>query len=188
MKYSKGVLTKTILKGILFAGGIAIASTSPVFVSRAIPALARFAIGKLKRKKRSFYDVFSYLKRKNLLVMENRKGQLFISLTPEGKKIAGKYQIDDLRIKKSRKWDGKWRILIFDIKDKERIKREALRGKIKELGLFQLQKSVWIHPYDFSKEIGLLRSFFNLSKDEMKIIIAAEIEEDEKARKFFRLV
>ena len=45
---------------------------------------------------------------------------------------------------------------------------DVVRGKIKDLGLFQIQKSVWAHPYDFQKEVELLRSFFNLTKDEMK--------------------
>ncbi|MDO8529421.1 MAG: hypothetical protein Q7S18_02025, partial [bacterium] len=109
------------------------------------------------------------------------------SLTEEGKKKAGKYQIDNLEIKKPKKWDKKWRILIFDIKNRDKLKREALRGKIKELGLYQLQKSVWVCPYEFVKEMNILRSFFNLSNDEMKIINAHEIENDNDIKIFFNI-
>jgi len=77
--------------------------------------------------------------------------------------------------------------LIFDIQDKQRIKREALRGKIKELGLCQIQKSVWVYPYDFKKEMILLREFFGLTNAEMKLITASEIENDELIKDFFKL-
>jgi CRISPR-associated endonuclease Cas2 len=119
--------------------------------------------------------------------MEYRGKQLYISLTKEGKKKAGRYQIDDLKIAKPSRWDGKWRLLIFDIEDKQKLKREALRGKLKELGLFQLQKSVWICPYFFRKEIGILRQFFGFTLKEMKVITALEIEGDREARQYFRL-
>ena len=137
--------------------------------------------------KSSYINSFYYLKEKGFIHIENRGGQIYISLTEEGKKKAGKYQIDDLEIERPKKWDKKWRIMIFDIQDKQKIKREALRGKIKELGLFQLQKSVWIYPYDFSKEIKILRDFFGLTKDEMKIIIASTVEDDGKLKEFFKL-
>ena len=176
--------TENIIMGIFFAGVITIAA--PYFTAIAIPKIIRFAI-KNKKEKQAFCNTFSRLKRRGLIKISNRNGQIYISLTTEGKKKAGKYQINDLRIKKPAKWDKKWRILIFDIENKQKIKREALRGKIKELGLFQLQKSVWIYPHDFSKEIKLLRDFFGLTKNEMQTIIAEKIEDDKRAKMFFKL-
>ncbi|OGI16846.1 MAG: CRISPR-associated endonuclease Cas2 [Candidatus Moranbacteria bacterium RIFCSPHIGHO2_02_FULL_40_12b] len=108
-------------------------------------------------------------------------------MTPEGRKWAGKYQIDDLKIKKPWHWDKKWRVLIFDIKEKQRSKREALRGKLKELGFYQIQKSVWVCPYEFKKEIAILRSFFGLTSDEMTIMEVNSIENDQKIKSFFKI-
>lgn len=122
-----------------------------------------------------------------LISVEYRGKQLYVSLTEEGKKKVKKYWIDDLQIKKPEKWDGKWRIMIFDIKDKQKIKREALRGKIKELGLYQLQKSVWGCPYNFEREAGILRDFFGFDYKEMKLIVASEIEGDRAIRQYFKL-
>jgi len=180
---------KMILNGILWSGGIAIASTSPYFVPRVMPEIIKYAKYKVKKrqKERNFTSSFYYLRKNGYINIDNKNGQIFISLTEEGKKKAGKNQIDDMKIKIPPKWDRKWRILIFDIKDKQRIKREALRGKIKELGLFQLQKSVWIYPYDFAKEMELLRTFFYLTKDEMQIIYDARIENDKEAKAWFSL-
>ncbi|PIP27294.1 MAG: hypothetical protein COX30_02650 [Candidatus Moranbacteria bacterium CG23_combo_of_CG06-09_8_20_14_all_39_10] len=180
---------KIILKGILASGGIAVAATSPYFVSRALPKIFKYAKYELKRRKKikNFQRSFYYLKSQDMIRTENRGGQIFISLTSEGKKKAGKHQIDDLIIKPAKKWDKKWRVLIFDIKEKHKIKRESLRGKIKELGLYQLQESVWVCPYEFQKEMEILRAFFQLKNDEMKVITASEIENDEKIKAFFRI-
>lgn len=159
-KDKKGEMIKIILKGILYAGGITIALTSPYFIPRILPKIIRYARYKKKMEeiqKRRFYNAFRYLKNKGLLEMEYRGKQVYISLTPEGKKFCGRYQIDDLKIKKPLRWDKKWRVLIFDISEKNKIKRESLRGKLKELGLYPLQKSVWVCPYEFYKEMDMLR-------------------------------
>jgi len=188
MRGKRSEITKTILKGLLYGGGITIALTSPHFITKILPRIIKYARHKEKMKKierRRFYNSFSYLKKQGFIKMQHKGSQLYISLTKEGRKKCGKFQIDDLKIKKPIKWDKKWRILIFDIKEKQRIKREALRGKLKELGLYQLQKSVWVCPYNFFKEIDLLRRFFGLKDKEMKIITASEIENDEELKIFF---
>lgn len=186
---NKTEITKSILKGIFLCGAIVIASTSPRFTSKILPELIRQASLKLKNKKdnKKVYDTFSRLRNQGLIKFEEKGKQIYISLTKEGKKKAGKYQIDKLKIKKPKKWDKTWRVLIFDVKDKQKMKREALRGKIKEMGLYQLQKSVWVCPYDFAEEADVLRSFFGLSGNEMKIITASKIEDDDKIKKIFKL-
>ncbi len=181
-------ITNAILKGLFYGGAIAIASTSPFFLPRILPRIikyARYQKKKRENEKKGFYNAFYKLKNQGLIEMEYRNKQLYISLTEEGRKRCGKFQVDDLKIKKPLRWDKKWRILIFDIKEKNRVKREALRGKIKELGLYPLQKSVWVCPYDFFKEMDTLRRFFGLKDKEMKIITASEIENDAEIRTFF---
>ena len=186
---SKKEISKIILKGILVSGGIAIAATSPYFISRILPKIISCAKYELKKRKKikNFQRSFYYLRSCGMIKVKKHQGQIFISLTEEGKKKAGRYNFDNLKIKRPQKWDKKWRILIFDIPNKHKIKREALRGKIKELGLYKLQESVWICPYEFQKEMDLLRNFFFLKKGEMKVITALEIEDDREAKSFFRI-
>lgn len=59
-------------------------------------------------------------------------------------------------------WDGKWRIVIWDIPEKRRIARDLLRHKLKWLGFNQLQKSIWVTKKnctpllrDFVKQLGI---------------------------------
>lgn len=187
------------MSALLMVGAVVLAASSPMFGT----VLVREFKKEMRRKNRlkAKYNVpqkeeypkekirsaFYYLKRKGLIDVEYRGPQMYIMLTEKGKKKAGKFQIDDLKIKKPEKWDGKWRVLIFDISDKHKAKREALRGKLKQLNLYQLQKSVWICPYEFGDVVKILREFFGLTDDEMKVIAASEIEKDDRARDFFSL-
>ena len=178
-------LSHYILGGLLVLGTFAALAVAPG-LAQLVPYLS---IKKriTKKDKMSLYSAFSYLRKRGYVRCDYRGNQLYISLTKQGKKLAGKYQVDDLSLARSRKWDGLWRILIFDVKKKDRLKREALRGKIKELGLYQLQKSVWLYPYSFDQEMRLLRSSFGFTPQEMKMITANGVEDDEKIREHFKL-
>ena len=179
--------TKIILKGLLWTGAVAIASTNPLFLHKLAPKLVRYAGYKINKRRRlkTFQRSFYYLGQRGLINFEKKGKQLYVSLTKEGKRKAGKYNIDNLEIKKPKKWDEKWRILIFDIEDRHKIKREALRGKLKQLGFYKLQKSVWVCPYSFQREVEILRDFFSLNYGEMRVITSNEVEYDEEMRSFF---
>lgn len=60
------------------------------------------------------------------------------------------------------KWDGKWRLVIWDIPEKRRVARDLLRFKLKQLGFKKWQKSVWASKVnctkllrDFIKQVGI---------------------------------
>ena len=56
---------------------------------------------------------------------ENKEGLAEIILTKDGEKKALIFKIDEIEIKKPAKWDGEWRIVIFDIP--ERFKKQGRR-------------------------------------------------------------
>ncbi len=185
-----GEISQLILKSVLLSGAIAVACTSPQFGYRAMPQLMKYLAWKRRQNKtdeKRFYNSFYRLQKRGLIRMEYHGKQLHISLTAEGERHIRDNRIDYMEIKKPWRWDGKWRVLIFDIKEKQRLKREALRGKLKELGLFKLQDSVWICPYQFQKEMKILRDFFGLDREAMKVMVASEIEDDAAARRHFGL-
>jgi DNA-binding transcriptional regulator PaaX len=131
--------------------------------------------------------VFYRLLKSGYIISERRNHDLYIRLTEKEKRTAGWLQIDALKIKRPKKWDGKYRLVIFDISQLKRIYRDALRGKLRELGFVRLQKSVWLHPFDCKDEIELLREFFGLSEKEMRLIIAEDIGDDKWIRKIFQI-
>lgn len=50
-------------------------------------------------------------------------------------------------------WDGKWRIIIFDIPEKNRQIRNLLRYRLKEWGFIKWQKSVWATKRNITKRM-----------------------------------
>lgn len=170
-KKPRSEIAKDVLYWLLVAGAVYVTAGSPNFVPRLIRSYKKWQ----KYSKDKVYDTFYRLRRRGLIEIRREGTQLHISLTPEGKKKAGYFQINDLKINRPQKWDGQWRIVIFDIAELKKIHREAFRGKLKELGFQLLQKSVWVHPFDCRAEIDLLRSFFGLSEEELRLIVSEEI-------------
>jgi len=188
-KRPKSEIVKDILYWLSVAGAVAIAATSPYFGVNLLKAYKKAQKQKREKKypRKKFYDAFYNLKRQGLIEIKKQNHQIYISLTREGKKKAGWLQIDALEIKKQKRWDRKWRIVIFDISQLKKLYREAFRGKLKELGFYPLQKSVWIYSFPCQTEIELLREFFGLTEKEIRLITAENIGDDSKLRKFFNL-
>ncbi|MEW6610573.1 MAG: CRISPR-associated endonuclease Cas2 [Patescibacteria group bacterium] len=173
-------MAKKILRGVATAGLIILAAQSPLFAARLWKGIFHeFKEGDRKERKR-LYDAFTYLMRQGMLKVRYKNNQMFISLTAVGKKRVGKDDIDTLAIMSPRRWDGKWRILLFDVPTRERSKREALRGKLIELGFTMLQKSVWVHPYECSHEVQTLKRFFGFDDQAVKVIPVPHLGGDEK--------
>lgn len=182
----KSEISKDILKGLLFSGAVCVASTSPYFIINLINSFKKKRKWSQYKNKR-IYNKFYDLRKEGCIKIEKKNHQIYISLTEKGKRKANWMQIDELKIKKTKKWDNKWRIVIFDISQLRTIHRNAFRGKIKESGFYQLQKSVWIHPYECKDEINLLRDFFGLNQKEVRLITANDIEDDGFLRKIFKI-
>lgn len=55
------------------------------------------------------------------------------------------------------KWDGKWRIVSFDVPQEFKTARDALRHLLRRAGFLQVQKSLYVHPYPCNELVKLLR-------------------------------
>lgn len=176
-------IAKDIFTWLLVGGMVAVAATSPYFVQNVINAYQKSK----KYPKQKVSDTFYRLRKQGMIEIQTVNHQIYISLTPEGRKRAGILQIDKLKITRPKRWDRKWRLLMFDVPQKRKIYREALRGKLKELGFLPLQKSVWVYPFECRAEMELLQDFFGLSQNELRLIIAENIGDDSGLRQEFKL-
>ena len=107
-------------------------------------------------------------------------------LTKEGKEKALTLKLEKIKIKDSKRWDGKWRIVIFDIPEDIKRKREIIRYLLKRIGFRELQKSVFVYPFDCEKEINYVVKNFHLKKY-VRFIVAERIDNGEKIRRKFNL-
>ena len=90
--------------------------------------------------------------------------------------------------KQKKEWDGKWRIIIFDIREDRRRIRDSLRNRLNWLGFKELQKSVWIFPYNIRKEIEEILDICNINIiGDVRFLTVEKISKDEDLKKEFEL-
>lgn len=179
-------LARKVLMGLLLTGGIAIAATSPYFlinIARAYSRNKRYQ----NSDKRKIAQALSYLKNNQLIILKEENDRVTAELTEKGKRKIKQFQFNELQIVRPEKWDGKWRIAIFDIPEKLRKGRDALRNKLNNLGFYELQKSVWAHPYPCENEIQLVAEMFKATPF-INIILADKISNDVKLKSYFHLL
>lgn len=177
-------IVKDVLKTLAISGMVYVAASSPYFTIGLLRKIKKWRRYPKKKVSNAFY----VLRKQGCIKIEKKNKQIYIFLTEKGKKKAGWLQIDALKIKKPKKWDRKWRIVIFDISELKKFQREAFRGKLKELGFSPLQKSVWIQPFPCSDEINLLKDFFGLSDREVRMLIAKNIGDSESLKEIFKII
>ena len=117
----------------------------------------------------------------------NKDGTITFVLSENGKQKALRFNIDKLEIKKPIQWDKKWRIVMFDVPEKLRRLRDSLRLHFKEIGLIELQKSVFVYPYSCENEIEFILEFYNAQKY-VRFILAEKIDNQLHLMKKFDLL
>lgn len=117
---------------------------------------------------------------------KNTDGQTIIILTEKGKKKILSYQLEKIMIEKPPKWDGKWRVIIYDIKKERKILGDIFRRFLQKMQFIKLQKSVYLTPYPCDEQIEFLRQYYGLG-EEILYLVAQKIENEEVYKKYFGL-
>ncbi len=87
---------------------------------------------------------------------------------------------------KPKRWDGKWRMVIFDIPERRKGARAVLRDALRRIGFLKLQNSAWVYPYDCEELVALLKTDYRLGK-EVLYIVADKLERDRTLCEHFEL-
>lgn len=179
-----------VIQGLTKALLVTLATGAVITLALAFPGLGylykAFKKEQWEEAKRrgSLKATIKRLERQNLVSWSEKNDELTLNLTEEGNKKVLKYKIDDLRIEKPRKWDGWWRVIVFDIPEDEKIAREIFRNKLKEMDFYSLQKSVFVCPYECKDEIDFLRHTLEITPY-VHIITAKEITGLEYSKRTF---
>ncbi len=166
-RVKKGVIVKKILLTVAAtaaAGGFVLALAAMPGLGVVAHSFIQWYKNQDRQGRYRIRKTFERLRQERLIEMnETSDGKTKIILTEEGKKKVLEYRFEDIKIEPMKKWDKKWRMVIFDIPEHHKKARNALRDKLRELEFYQLQKSVWIHPYECRDEINFIIEFFNIS-------------------------
>ena len=180
-KMRKRNLRNAALMAIGAAGIIAVAAVAP----NMFQILGR--TGALARLKYRSKGVLARLKQKGEIEFVERDGKKYAQLTDRGEKALDlnreKLKIID---NKPKKWDRRYRLVMFDIPEKHKKVREHLRFEMQEIGFLRIQDSAWVYPYDCEEFIALLKADLHIGKDVLYTVVE-EIGNGKWIRKHFGL-
>ncbi len=107
-----------------------------------------------------------------------------LCLTREGEAKLARIEALADGLPRKRRWDRRWRILIFDIPERKKNMRDRLRCTLLAAGFVKLQDSVWAFPHECEEFVALLKSDLRIGK-EMLYLIVEEMEGDDALKKRF---
>lgn len=113
-------------------------------------------------------------------------GSVTMVLSENGRKRAMLYNISEMKISKPEQWDKKWRIILFDIPEKIKKARDALRHSLLSLGCHEYQKSVFVHPFECRDEIDFVIEFYQV-RPFVRFIVADYLDNALHIKQKFRL-
>jgi DNA-binding transcriptional regulator PaaX len=168
---------RLILQSVAATGLLAVALVAP----NVVDAIQR--LGFLPKHRQGEYIAAARrkLKKEGLLVEEDG----FLRLSPKGERALCALS-PQMLLRKPRKWDGKWRVLIFDIPERRRRSRDTIRMRLRASGFLRAQDSVWIYPYPCEEFVALLKAECRVGKD-MLYLIVDTLEGDIDFRRKFGL-
>src|SRR3989344_1400032 len=132
-------------------------------------AQARTALGRLAQK--------------GWIVFERKDGKNFARITEAGRR-AFAFEAQRTGLYPRRRWDKRWRIVMFDVPERRRAVRAKLRTAMKSLGFVRLQDSAWVYPYDCEDLIALLKAELKIGFSALYLVVE-HIENDKYLREEF---
>tara|TARA_B100000378_G_scaffold237171_1_gene204269 strand:- start:374 stop:943 length:570 start_codon:yes stop_codon:yes gene_type:complete len=162
-------------------------------LSVALIAPNALQILKVRSNNKHYHYKKTYIKNKvlrkmserGLICIEERQGTSFARITSKGKEVLRKKTYSGV-IPRNKKWDKKWRIIVYDISEKYEGKRNLLRQALQRVGFKKIQGSVWVFPYECRQFLSLLRADLNLDK-EIVYLETSFIENEEQILSWFKI-
>lgn len=160
---------------VLAMGGI-------VLTSLVIPNLP-MALGAVVKawkhlNRRELGKIIKRLEKQDLIAISENNGKTQIIITDKGKKKLLEYDFENIELN-TKKPDGKWRLIIFDIPEHNKRSRDAFRRKLLQLNCIRLQDSVFASAYPIQQEVDFLCHYLGIS-DFVTLASVDRIERGEK--------
>lgn len=184
----------TVRRILTLLGAGAVLSLS-LFVTPAAAMLAKPFLDDKRDRDRNAWRQFSLrylrttikrLQKEKIVTVEEKNGEHIIVLTKHGKHRILKYSLETLSIEKPARWDGRWRLVIYDVAKQKKYLRDVFRETLKSIGFYQLQESVWLYPYPCEKEVTFLREYYGIG-NEVVYVVATTLEDDSPYITYFGL-
>lgn len=176
----KGEIQKALLGAIGVSGLLLVAMAAP----NALQLLTKLPHNKYRFNNQA-KTALSRLKSRGLIRFTNEGGKHYAEITSAGRRELMRSEGRMAQHVARKKWDKRWRIVMFDIPERRRKARDQLRARMRSLGFFRLQDSAWTYPHDCEDVIALLKTELHLGSAVLYLI--ADIDNDRKLREEFGL-
>ncbi|KKU06495.1 MAG: hypothetical protein UX10_C0031G0016 [Candidatus Magasanikbacteria bacterium GW2011_GWA2_45_39] len=183
-KFERGELRAIVLASVGLVG----------MVSLVLMAPNAMQMIKLFKKRDRKYQTPTHLRKvvqrmhkQGYLLIKNYGNEEKVILTDKGRYELMRYQSQEKKLQIGKKWDGKWRIVIFDIEEEHHWLRDKIREQIQQFGFQKLQQSVWVYPYECEELVTLLKADCRMG-EELLYIVADEIEGEDFLKKKFKIL
>lgn len=125
----------------------------------------RYHYGIPELKKSTLSAALKRLREAGYIEKDVDEGKIIFKLTSIGKDVIHP-EFDES------KWDGRWRIVMFDIPENKRTVRDLFRRRLKEWGFKNWQQSIWITKKNVTK--GLRDLISDLEIDSWVALIESD--------------
>jgi hypothetical protein len=115
-------------------------------------------------RKKDFNREAKRLQKKGFVALTKTEDGWIVKILKKGKERYKEIEMANLKLTKPEKWDGKWRMFVFDIPEEMHSRRDTLRRKLKDLGLYNIQRSVFVYPFDCRKELEFVAGYYDLAR------------------------
>lgn len=180
----RNMVRNALLSTIAFVPMLTVAMAAPKVLSLIKDEHVDYILP--RNPKRRLQENISRLKKKGLVTFEKNGEKCYLRLTQAGRKELERVTQKETPIQKPRRWDRRWRIVIFDIPEARKSQRNRIRTLVRNLGFYCLQQSVWVYPYDCEEVIALLKTDLKIGT-QLLYVIADAIEYDRPLRQHFKL-
>ncbi|MBU1032736.1 MAG: hypothetical protein ABII13_04745 [Patescibacteria group bacterium] len=178
-----GEISKAILT---IVAGLGICS-AVILLPGLVQAVPIFSTRKTHEKKKLLNKTLKRFERRGLIkAWTDGRGDEKVKLTTKGQEELIRYALRHTKIKRPKKWDKKWRVIIFDIPLEFNKTRDSLRSFLKKNDFVKLQRSVWVFPYPCEEVVELVRSALG-ARDETLYLTCSRFEGDKWMGRHFRL-
>lgn len=173
-------ILKSLLMTIGAAGLTMVAVTAPGLFGILDPGeRKRYQPQQIKR-------AFEYARRSHILKLQQIPSGYRVMLTPQGQQRLREFRLGELRLPRPKSWDGKWRIVVFDVPEKYKRRRVIFSRKLRELGMCRIQKSVYVWPHPLQDEVDVMKEAYEI-RPFVRMATAIHIDRQRDLLKFFQV-
>lgn len=132
------------------------------------------------------WKAIKYLEEQERIQLTRKNNSHFLYITEEGEMKLEEDEVWELRVKKPRQWDKRWRLVMFDVPTSLSKNRVLFRQRLETLGFKQYQMSVFVYPYDCKGEVLHIAEWCGI-RTFVRYVVVADLDDEQRFIDMFNL-